>query len=396
MNAKVVDPNLLKNKPKEKLWVRYIKQRITQNKNFLGFISGPTGCLHEDTRLINNSKTLGELYTSGERFVDTVSMTKSNYPVKSKSEIIDSGMKEVFRIELEDGKVVFATSDHIFFKNKFKEVKVENLKVGDDMKSYDIDKINNYWEKAKIKTIIQRKKAFKNQSYCKCGALFYRDFEQGHKSVCNTCRNNSRRLKLREGKWMLWEDQILKNHYFNSERRLIKELLLNKRNWNSITKRATRIKVLRHRRFRSVETIKRNLINNVSKRPEVRLKRSNQMKDAIKKDKGRLLNRMMKRNKKTFIEVQVENILKKNNIPYTYNKKINLSNCYKFPDFLVGNLVIECDGMHWHKNKFKETERDRLFIENGYEILHFSGKKIRNNLEIVERCILSKVKGVVN
>jgi hypothetical protein len=31
--AKVVDPNLLANKPKEALWVRYIQQRIKQNKN---------------------------------------------------------------------------------------------------------------------------------------------------------------------------------------------------------------------------------------------------------------------------------------------------------------------------------------------------------------------------
>ena len=43
MSPSVVDPNLLPNKPKEALWVRYIKQRIRQNKNFIGIISGPTG-----------------------------------------------------------------------------------------------------------------------------------------------------------------------------------------------------------------------------------------------------------------------------------------------------------------------------------------------------------------
>ena len=43
MGAKVVDPKLLSTHPKEKLWIRYIKQRIRQNKNFLGFISGSTG-----------------------------------------------------------------------------------------------------------------------------------------------------------------------------------------------------------------------------------------------------------------------------------------------------------------------------------------------------------------
>lgn len=39
----VVDSKILKNKSKDKLWVRYIKNRIAQNKNFLGFISGQTG-----------------------------------------------------------------------------------------------------------------------------------------------------------------------------------------------------------------------------------------------------------------------------------------------------------------------------------------------------------------
>lgn len=38
----VIDRRLL-NKPKEKYWLSYINQRIGRNKNFLGFISGPTG-----------------------------------------------------------------------------------------------------------------------------------------------------------------------------------------------------------------------------------------------------------------------------------------------------------------------------------------------------------------
>ena len=38
----VVDRALM-NKPREKYWISYIKQRISKNKNFLGFISGQTG-----------------------------------------------------------------------------------------------------------------------------------------------------------------------------------------------------------------------------------------------------------------------------------------------------------------------------------------------------------------
>ncbi len=42
MSNLVLDKRLL-NKPKEKYWITYIKRRVAQNKNFLGFISGPTG-----------------------------------------------------------------------------------------------------------------------------------------------------------------------------------------------------------------------------------------------------------------------------------------------------------------------------------------------------------------
>src|SRR3990167_182964 len=42
MAGVVVDKAIMK-KPHEKHWISYIKQRIRQNKNFLGFISGQTG-----------------------------------------------------------------------------------------------------------------------------------------------------------------------------------------------------------------------------------------------------------------------------------------------------------------------------------------------------------------
>lgn len=40
--ATVIDKELM-GMPREKHWISYIKQRIRKNKNFLGFVSGPTG-----------------------------------------------------------------------------------------------------------------------------------------------------------------------------------------------------------------------------------------------------------------------------------------------------------------------------------------------------------------
>ena len=41
--ASVVDKKILGKPTQKKYWITYIKQRIKKNKNFLGFISGPTG-----------------------------------------------------------------------------------------------------------------------------------------------------------------------------------------------------------------------------------------------------------------------------------------------------------------------------------------------------------------
>jgi len=138
-------------------WIAYIKDRISRNKNFLSIITGPTGCLSHDTILYGHKKTLGELYKSGNRFVNTYSLRKNTkgmgyYPKKSKSEILPSGKKEDYEIEFEDGKKVLATQDHKFFvrgQHKIKEEILANLKVGDSLWSYDTKRIEAYYNHAK-------------------------------------------------------------------------------------------------------------------------------------------------------------------------------------------------------------------------------------------------------
>lgn len=132
---------------------------IKHNKNVLSAELGPTGCLLGNTIVKGQSKTLEELYSSGKRIIDTFSITQAKnrtqgcyYPKKSKSEVIDSGIKEVFEIELEDGRKVFATAEHKFFKvinNQNVEEIVSNLKVGDKLKAYPKDYVDNQFNKAK-------------------------------------------------------------------------------------------------------------------------------------------------------------------------------------------------------------------------------------------------------
>lgn len=157
---------------------------------------------------------------------------------------------------------------------------------------------------------------------------------------------------------------------------LIKKLNI-QRDWNNL---------------RKINTIEFNLTDNPTKRYGVRKKLSEIMKRKILDNPETMLNRRLNRNKKTSIEKRVESILIKNQIPYEYNKYVKLKNCYKFPDFNIkNNLIIECDGSRFHSIE-KDNVRDVLFIEEGYNILHFSDDMINKNIEEVERCILQKLK----
>ena len=46
---------------------------------------------------------------------------------------------------------------------------------------------------------------------------------------------------------------------------------------------------------------------------------------------------------------------------------------------LSHQLVIECDGEHWHQDKAKQRKRDSYLRRQGLSIWHFPGKLIESN-----------------
>jgi len=132
---------------------------------------------------------------------------------------------------------------------------------------------------------------------------------------------------------------------------------------------------------------------NVSHRPEVKKKISIGIRKHLRLHPEKATKRIMRLgNRKTKIENIVEEILIKNQIKYVYNPTIKTNKTTRFPDFKINNLIIECDGLYWHKDREKQTERDREFLKMGYSLLHFSDRKILKHQEVVERCILQKLK----
>ena len=92
------------------------------------------------------------------------------------------------------------------------------------------------------------------------------------------------------------------------------------------------------------------------------------------------------RNRRTYIENIMADNLDKNNIKYKEQQRIGKY----FPDFIIKNIIVECDGEHWHNKEYDEI-RDSFLITQGYKVLRFTSKEIKSN---INKCI-NKIKNTI-
>lgn len=87
------------------------------------------------------------------------------------------------------------------------------------------------------------------------------------------------------------------------------------------------------------------------------------------------------RNKWTYPEQVAAKWLDDNNIQFEKNKQINRL----FPDFVIGNIIIEIDGEYWHKNrKERDAKRDIELTSLGYTVYRIpAGDNINGHLEAI-------------
>ena len=136
----------------------------------------------------------------------------------------------------------------------------------------------------------------------------------------------------------------------------------------------------------------RNLINNPSKRPEVAKKIS----ENLKKHPERQLNSLLKRDRMTNIERIFDGVLislgYQSGEDYKWNMAVYLNGQYKFPDFVFPKLKVafEVDGEYWHRDFNKDESRDRLFIGNGFKIIHIKESELKD-LEIVKSKVVQSL-----
>jgi very-short-patch-repair endonuclease len=104
---------------------------------------------------------------------------------------------------------------------------------------------------------------------------------------------------------------------------------------------------------------------------------------------------------KTDIEYIIEIILNSLGVSYLFNNRFK--NFRVYPDFIVGNLIIEADGIKYHSDLYKKNnhhkKRKELFTNNGFNSLFFRENEIKNKFFIVKSIIseaLGKTDKIIN
>ena len=105
---------------------------------------------------------------------------------------------------------------------------------------------------------------------------------------------------------------------------------------------------------------------------EMRKAKSNWRKQLHKDFPETHPNRRLAGNKKkmSYPEKVAYDCLTRYNIVFEHNKKIDKY----YPDFVIGNLVIEIDGAQWH-DKEKDKNRDAVLEAHGYQVFRIDSKE---------------------
>jgi hypothetical protein len=232
--------------------------REKQIQDVIFCVHGKTGCLSDDTLLFGHTKTIGELYSEGYKFVETISLNKRSL-IRSTSEIIPSGKKEVYEIELENGEKVLATAEHKFFindKGRRKEIELKDMKEGDKMICYPKNFISDVYKMDSEKHKMRRRINYNHRKICRrCKNLFYVEIENAKTRCCENCRkefrtnppwkNPNRKYRWQ---WYEWENNLIKQFYPLHEREKLLALMPH-RTLSAIYHQASRLKIERDKKF---------------------------------------------------------------------------------------------------------------------------------------------------
>lgn len=331
-------------------------------------------CLKHDTEIIIKEKK-GKKYVNKikklSELPDKFKVISHNFET-NKDEVknavkINSGKKKLYKITLEDGKVVYATKEHKFFTNGGNEIEVKNIKVGTEL-------------------------AVRSPVHS----------EEWKEKVSNNCKKRNVNKKFIEN------NKIKIKERWNNEEWKNKELENRKSQHDNYLKRGEKLKI----KFKGREWPVKN-------KDEIKNKFSNNMKinnpmfnDDIKKKHKEIMGLLHKSGKIPYFKSGINNIsygivrypnrvicsnglkvksnyekkvvefLLKNNLPILYETetiKIKLkSKIYTYtPDFKIkNNLYLEPKGYLLEEN----IEKYKKFVDMGNRLIFLAAGKSYNKL----------------
>jgi very-short-patch-repair endonuclease len=224
-----------------------------------------------------------------------------------------------------------------------------------------------------------------------------------HNVLCASCAGKKKYAKRgkfthKNGKFFTDSDlEFLKANYADNTKDFLSKVL--NRSWCSITHKAHRLRLKRNPKFLEEGHAKGTAwfkANNPMKNPISKEKARQSLVKLYRDNPDKLLNARLKRNQMTGIEKKIADYLDSKGISYEWNKYVKTRTTWRFPDFRIKDLVIECDGLYWHnKQAQSDAERENELKEIGLRVIRFNDVQILKQFDEVRKHIDENLKEVI-
>lgn len=95
------------------------------------------------------------------------------------------------------------------------------------------------------------------------------------------------------------------------------------------------------------------------------------------------------------LELRFKSFLEEYDLVHDHQKRLNLNDKYYIPDFIINNLIVECDGLYWHSDECRPDDyhinKKEAYDNAGYNSLFFREDEIREKFDIVKSVVLNQL-----
>lgn len=95
------------------------------------------------------------------------------------------------------------------------------------------------------------------------------------------------------------------------------------------------------------------------------------------------------------LELRFKSFLEEYSLAHEHQKRLNLNDKCYIPDFIINNLIVECDGLYWHSDECRPDDyhvnKKEVYDNAGYNSLFFREDEIREKFDIIKSMVLNQL-----